>query len=192
MKQSTISAFFQVKNPQPKKYTSNTIVPEIVIYTDGACINNGKPNAKAGWGIYISEYSDKNAYGIVEGKQSNNTGELTAIIKAYEAFEDEINNNTPITIYSDSIYAIRCCTTYGEKCEKRCWIKKKPIPNVDLVKKVFYAFKNKKNVKFVHIKAHTGKQDIHSIGNDKADELANKAIGVNSCPYQLYKKDSNL
>ena len=54
--------------------------------------------------------------------------------------------------------------------------------------KVFYAFKNKKNVKFVHIKAHTGKQDIHSIGNDKADELANKAIGVNSCPYQLYKK----
>ena len=124
MKQSTISAFFQVKNPQPKKYTSNTIVPEIVIYTDGACINNGKPNAKAGWGIYISEYSDKNAYGIVEGKQSNNTGELTAIIKAYEAFEDEINNNTPITIYSDSIYAIRCCTTYGEKCEKRCWIKK--------------------------------------------------------------------
>ena len=35
MKQSTISAFFQVKNPQPKKYTSNTIVPEIVIYTDG-------------------------------------------------------------------------------------------------------------------------------------------------------------
>ena len=95
MKQSTVSAFFQVKNPQPKKYTSNTIVPEIVIYTDGACINNGKPNAKAGWGIYISEYSDKNAYGIVEGKQSNNTGELTAIIKAYEAFEDEINN-TPM------------------------------------------------------------------------------------------------
>ena len=32
-------------------------------------------------------------------ENNNNTGELTAIIKAYEAFEDEINNNTPITIY---------------------------------------------------------------------------------------------
>ena len=27
----------------------------IDIYTDGACINNGKKNAKAGIGIYISE-----------------------------------------------------------------------------------------------------------------------------------------
>jgi hypothetical protein len=31
--------------------------------------------------------------------------------------------------------------------------------------------------------AHTGKQDIHSIGNDGADKLANKAIGLDACPY---------
>jgi len=187
MKQTDISAFFTVKNSIKKFKKTISKKPDIIIYTDGSCINNGKPNAKAGWGIYISENSDKNNYGIVEGKQSNNTGELNAIIKAYYALEEEINNNISIAIYSDSLYAIRCCTTYGEKLEKRCWIKKKPIPNVDLVKKAFYLFKNKKNVKFVHIKAHTGKQDIHSIGNDKADELANKAIGITSCPYQRYK-----
>ena len=34
-----------------------------------------------------------------------------------------------------------------------------------------------------HIKAHTGKQDEHSLGNEMADKLANEAIGVNSCLY---------
>ena len=32
---------------------NNTIFNNINIYTDGACINNGKKNAKAGIGIYI-------------------------------------------------------------------------------------------------------------------------------------------
>ena len=40
------------------------------------------------------------------------------------------------------------------------------------------------NLEFVHIRAHTGAQDIHSIGNDNADRLANEAIGIESCPYQ--------
>ena len=35
----------------------------------------------------------------------------------------------------------------------------------------------------MHIKAHTDNQDVHSIGNDGADILANKAIGLDSCPY---------
>ena len=35
----------------------------------------------------------------------------------------------------------------------------------------------------MHIKAHTGKLDTHSMGNDGADRLANKAIGVEQCPY---------
>jgi hypothetical protein len=35
----------------------------------------------------------------------------------------------------------------------------------------------------MHIKAHTANQDIHSIGNDHADRLANMAIGVSGCPY---------
>ena len=34
------------------------------------------------------------------------------------------------------------------------------------------------------VKAHTDKHDRHSIGNDGADRLANKAIGRESCPYQ--------
>ena len=45
---------------------------------------------------------------------------------------------------------------------------------------VAYCFcKDYKNLNFIHIRAHTGLQDIHSIGNDNADRLANEAIGIN-------------
>jgi hypothetical protein len=32
----------------------------------------------------------------------------------------------------------------------------------------------------MHIMAHTGRTDIHSIGNDGADRLANLAVGISS------------
>ncbi len=35
----------------------------------------------------------------------------------------------------------------------------------------------------MYVKAHTENTDSHSIGNDGADKLANKAIGVEECPY---------
>jgi len=35
----------------------------INVYTDGACSNNGKSNAKAGYGVYFSENDRRNDYG---------------------------------------------------------------------------------------------------------------------------------
>ncbi len=181
--QNTISAFFKVKD----KNEINEINEIIHVYTDGSCINNGKKNASAGWGVYIPNKNNIEKsiklYDKINGKQTNQVAELTALIKAYEILEKEINNNKPIIIHTDSIYGIRCCTTYGEKCEKSNWIKKKPIPNQDLVKKAYYLYKNKKNIVLKHIKAHTGKQDEYSLGNEMADKLANKAIGIDSCLY---------
>jgi hypothetical protein len=43
-------------------------------------------------------------------------------------------------------------------------------------------YKDKSNVKFIHIQAHTTNTDIHSIGNYNADKLANMAISLKSCP----------
>jgi len=106
---------------------------------------------------------------------------LTAIIETYNIIETDIVNDKSIAIVSDSEYAIKCASSYGEKCYKKCW--NVDIPNKDLVKKAYEMFKNKPNVKFIHIKAHTNNTDIHSIGNDNADKLANHAIGLESCPY---------
>ena len=156
---------------------NNNFIPDIYAYTDGSCSNNGKKGAKAGIGVYFSKNDTRNVSERIIGKQTNNTAELKAIIKAYNTLENDIKNDKNILILSDSIYAIRCCTTYGKKCELVNWKNKKGlIPNAELVKKAYSIFKHLNNVKLKYIKAHTGLQDIHSIGNDNADRLANESI----------------
>ena len=165
----------KVKEPEP------LFEPDYYVYTDGACSNNGMPDAKAGIGIYFGKDDACNLSEIVEGKQSNNTAELWAIIRTYDIIEDSILAGNKICIMSDSTYAIRAATTYGEKQAKANW--KDDIPNKDLVKKVYLLYKDKPNVRFQWIAAHSGKTDIHSLGNEAADKLANQAIGLESCPY---------
>ena len=83
-------------------------------------------------------------------------------------------------IVTDSEYVIKCATTYGEKLAKANWEKKdKEIPNLSLVKKV-YELTNKYDIKYKHVKAHTGNKDRHSISNYYADKLANDSIGISS------------
>ena len=50
--------------------------PDIIVYTDGACIHNGKKNALAGIGVYFGENDFRNTSSRISGKQSNNTAEL--------------------------------------------------------------------------------------------------------------------
>ena len=156
---------------------------EATVYTDGACSHNGQKGAKAGIGVFFGEDDYRNCSERIGGKQTNNTAEVKAILKAAEILKREILAGYDINIYSDSEYAMRCCTNYGEKLEKAGWIKKKPIPNMELVKQAYYTFKDRDNVKFHYIAAHTGKDDKHSKGNDEADRLANLAIGQITCEY---------
>ena len=159
----------------------------IIVYTDGACSNNGMSNAKAGIGIYFGENDLRNTSKRITGKQTNNTAELSAIIYVAKILKKEIEQQIPITIYSDSQYAIRCCTTYGKKLYTKNWKKgKKPIPNLILVKQAYLIYKDLATVQFVYIPAHTGKTDKHSVGNEGADRLANQAIGHESCMYQSF------
>ena len=156
------------------------------VYTDGACIHNGKKNAKAGLGIYFGPDDPRNTYKPIIGKQTNNIAELTAIKDTYPLIQKDVQAGKKIVIYSDSIYGIRCLTTYGKKCADKKWVD--DIPNKHLVMETYQLYIDKLNVSFRHIKAHTGLNDIHSIGNENADRLANQAIGVENCPYQKREK----
>jgi len=62
------------------------------------------------------------------------------------------------------------------------------IPNKELVKNAYEIYKDKSNIAFIHIKAHTKNTDIHSFGNENADTLANNAIGLENCPYNTSAK----
>ena len=73
------------KNPTPK-----STKPPLNIYTDGACSNNGKKNAKAGIGIYFGENDDRNISERISGKQTNNCAELRAILEVFTILGEEI------------------------------------------------------------------------------------------------------
>jgi ribonuclease HI len=141
------------------------------VYTDGGCSNNGKRNAEAGIGIFFGVGDPRNVSRRIEGKQTNNTAELTAILEAYALIEPDLVDKR-ITIASDSVYAIRCATSYGAKCEKQGWSE---IPNLELVKRVYELYKDSP-VQFMHVDAHTNRMDPHSVGNRHADALATMAL----------------
>ena len=149
-------------------------VPDYYVYTDGSCIHNGKPFAKAGMGIYFGEGDPRNVSKVVEGKQSNNTAELGAIYCLYNIIHHDILAGKKVVVFTDSIYAIRCLSTYGEKCCKKGWTE--DIPNRELVKTTYELYRGVTNVRFQHIMAHTNLPDRHSVGNENADRLANEAV----------------
>ena len=67
---------FKVTNAQatPLQFGSNghsLIGYDAEIWTDGACVGNGTPRAKAAWG-FVSGKTER--AGLVEGKQTNNRG----------------------------------------------------------------------------------------------------------------------
>jgi ribonuclease HI len=162
-KQSNITSFFKIKE---KEY--------INIYTDGACSNNGKPYAKASIGIYFGDNDPRNVSQRVQGKQTNNIAELTAIKNVYNLIQEEILRKENVKIFTDSKYSMLCLTSYGAKCAKKNWSEN--IPNKYLVKETYELYKNLPNIKFEHIKAHTKNTDKHSRGNYWADKLATDAL----------------
>jgi len=165
-------------------------IPEYYVYTDGACSNNGRKTACAGIGIYLGENDSRNVSKTIEGKQTNNTAELSAIVEVFSLIKNDIMNGKQIAIVSDSEYAIKCVTSYGKKCYEKNW--NVDIPNKELVKCIYETYKDFENVKFLHIKAHTHNSDIHSIGNYNADKLANLAIGISEDVYNDKLKTSKI
>jgi ribonuclease HI len=180
---NTIQSIQPVENElREPELNIELFAPNYYVYTDGACSNNGKKNATAGIGIFFGEGDPRNVSHKIEGKQTNNTAELTAIIQTYSIIESDLTRGMKVGIMSDSNYAINCITGYGERCSKNNWLV--DIPNKELVKRAYELYKDwRSNVQFIHIKAHTNETDIHSIGNDNADKLANMAVGLQKCPY---------
>lgn len=74
---------------------------DVEIWTDGACVFNGQPNAKAAW-AFVSGQTEK--AGLVDGKQTNNVAEALAIY--YALFWAAEQGYKRIKIYSDSLITI--------------------------------------------------------------------------------------
>lgn len=141
-------------------------IPNVEIYTDGAC--SGNPGV-GGWAsVLLYEQHKKELYGN-DKETTNNRMELTAVIEALKALKRPCN----VTLYSDSKYVIDSINKdWVYKWEANNWIKsdRKPALNTDLWKELLALLEVHK-VKFVWVKGHNGNEY-----NERCDELAVNAI----------------
>lgn len=138
---------------------------DIIVYTDGSCINNGKPGARAGYGVYSPTHPSITCYGPLEDWEThtNQRAELLAIQYAIERAPD----TATLQILTDSTYSINCITDWSVAWERSGWKCNKA--NLDLIRPITEMIKDRRHpVEFTHVKAHCGE-----IGNEEADRLAN-------------------
>lgn len=132
------------------------------VFTDGACVHNGYPNARAAWAVVFPDHPQYDISGLLEGEQTNNRAEFTAIIRALET------TCGPIHVFTDSMLALKIATHQ--------WSAKK---NLDLVARLDALTKNR-SITWTHVKAHTGKNGYESRWNAVADERATRLLSTSS------------
>ena len=151
----------------------------IIIFTDGACSNNGKKCARAGMGVHFpnGELADMSlAFTIVP--ITNQRAELGAIFLALKYYKkNDLSADNKIIIYTDSNYSIKCLTQYIITWKKNGWKTSngKEVANQDLIKAIG-RYMETYNVQFYHVRSHTGLTDFNSINNAIADHLATSAL----------------
>lgn len=150
----------------------------ISVYVDGSCLNNGKSNARGGFGGYYGHNDSRNfSFPLhADERQTNNRGELKAVIHVLE-HAIASHSTAPLVIHTDSRYCIDGITSWIHKWKRTDY---KGVENVDLWKRLDAAVADWRRiyatttggaiadaVKFVHVKGHSG---VH--GNEMADRLA--------------------
>lgn len=147
-----------------------------IIYVDGACLNNGKPNAKAGWGaVLINPQGDTlELAGPVpwDQPQTNGRAELMAPLMAIKRCKP----GSPITIISDSKYVVRGAMEWLPGWKARGWRKadKKQLEHPDLWELLDQVIQER-DVTFLWVKGHNG-----DAGNERADALASRGASGES------------
>ena len=140
----------------------------IKIYTDGSCLKNP---GDGGWAAIININNDvKKISGSVKDT-TNNKMELMAPIKALQ----EIKDQQPIEIYTDSQYVKLGITDWIHKWIKNNWqtSKKEPVKNKELWIEL-YELTRSYEIKWIWVKAHAG-----NILNEEVDLLAKQAAELN-------------
>ncbi len=132
------------------------------VYTNRACINNRKENAKCRARVWFGQNDPRNCSLKVPGKdQSNQVGEIAAIIMAIQ----NTPNFCPLEIVSDFRYIIEGLTKHLPKWEDQGWTE---IKNTSLFKKAAHLLKRRSaKTTFTWVKGHRG-----TPGNEESNRLA--------------------
>ncbi|XP_050302679.1 ribonuclease H1-like [Anthonomus grandis grandis] len=138
-----------------------------VAYTDGACENNGRANAKAGIGVWFSNNCPLNISKPVVGRSTNNTAEIQAPVEALKVLFDL--GYSKVKIVTDSRFTINCMTKWMPKWKSNNWklANGGPVKNKEDLIKLDSMCKKFKEIKWEYCEGHKG-----ILGNEAADKLA--------------------
>jgi ribonuclease HI len=137
----------------------------VVIYTDGACKGNPGPG---GWGALLSYDGHERELFGGEPLTTNNRMELTAVIRALEA----LNRACDIDLYTDSQYVKQGIETWIHGWKRNGWrtADRKPVKNAELWRELD-ALAQRHSIRWHWVKGHAD-----TVGNVRADELANRGV----------------
>ncbi len=142
--------------------------PQDGVFTDGSATPNPGPG---GWaavrvagGSVVAELSG------ADPDTTNNRMELLALLRALEL----VPSGQPEVLYSDSQLAVRTVNEWAVGWEARGWRRARgPVENLDLVRPLFEALRERPELEVRWIRAHVGHR-----WNEYADALAARAAGT--------------
>jgi ribonuclease HI len=140
-------------------------LPEVDLYTDGACSGNPGPG---GWGALLRFGAVEKELSGGEPLTTNNRMELMGAISGLEA----LKKPAKVRLHTDSMYVRDGITKWLKGWKAKGWLTadKKPVKNKELWQRLELATHIHK-IDWLWVKGHSGHPE-----NDRVDQLARDAI----------------
>jgi len=142
-------------------------MPEVEIFTDGACRGNPGPG---GWAALLRSQGVEKMFSGAEQETTNNQMELMAAIQGLEA----LKRASSVVLTTDSQYVRQGITQWIHGWKRNGWktSQKQPVKNKTLWQRLDTAV-SKHQVEWHWVKGHSGHEE-----NERVDMAANDAIDV--------------
>ena len=142
-------------------------MPEVEIFTDGACRGNPGPG---GWAALLRSQGVEKMFSGAEQETTNNQMELMAAIQGLEA----LKRTSSVVLTTDSQYVRQGITQWIHGWKRNGWktSQKQPVKNKMLWQRLDTAVA-KHQVEWHWVKGHSGHEE-----NERVDMAANDAIDV--------------
>ncbi|HVI06013.1 MAG TPA: ribonuclease HI [Sphingomicrobium sp.] len=141
-----------------------TKLPEVEMFTDGACRGNPGPG---GWAVLLRLGDTEKELSGGEPQTTNNRMELMAAIRGLEA----LKRPCKVSLYTDSQYVRDGITRWIHNWQRNGWrtSNRKPVKNAELWQELIDASEPHR-IAWHWVKGHSGHKD-----NDRVDALACEA-----------------